>query len=252
MSRTTRRAAVLGPAFVIATAVAVVGGAGAASAHVRVSSDDAAPGGYGVMTFRVPNESDTASTVSIRIQLPTDTPLTFVQAEPVAGWTITETTTQLDPPVESDGDTISQTVSVVQFAADAGGGIAPGQFQQFRLLGGPFPESGDLTLPVVQTYSDGTEAAWIEPTVEGQAEPQYPAPELSLTDGDAGAADAHGSGSGGSGTTDADTATADPASGGDGGDGLAVTALVLGGLGLVAGVAGLALGLRAHRRTVGG
>ncbi|SCX37652.1 Uncharacterized protein YcnI [Klenkia marina] len=246
MSRTLRRAAVLA----VATTVALVGGTGIASAHVRVSSDDATAGGYGVMTFRVPNESDTASTVSLRIQLPTDTPLTFVQAEPVAGWTITQTTTQLDPPVESDGDTISQAVGVVQFTADAGGGIAPGQFQQFRLLGGPFPDADEVTLPVVQTYSDGTEAAWIEPTVEGQGEPQYPAPVLSLSGEGGGAADAHGSDHGGS--TGTDTAqTASAAESGDG-DGLAVTALVLGGLGLVAGVAGLALGLRARRRTVGG
>ena len=33
----------------------------AAAAHVTVSSQDAAPGGYGKLTFRVPNESDTAS-----------------------------------------------------------------------------------------------------------------------------------------------------------------------------------------------
>lgn len=252
MSRTTRRAAVLA----VATAVALVGGTGVASAHVRLSSEDATPGGYGVMTFRVPNESDTASTVSIRIQLPTDTPLTFVQAEPVAGWTITETTTQLNPPVTSDdGDTISQTVSVVQFAADAGGGIAPGQFQQFRLLGGPFPDADSLTVPVVQTYSDGTEAAWIEPTVEGQAEPQYPAPTLSLSAGGSGSTDAHGGSHGGSsgGASDGGSSgTTEAAASSDGGDGLAVTALVLGGLGLVAGVAGLALGLRARRRTVGG
>ncbi|MCO7222414.1 YcnI family protein [Klenkia sp. PcliD-1-E] len=244
MSRTLRRAAVLAAA----TAVALVAGTGVASAHVRVSSADAAPGGYGVMTFRVPNESDTASTVSLRIQLPTDTPLTFVQAEPVPGWTITQTTTQLDPPVEADGDTITEAVSVVQFTAADGGGIAPGQFQEFSLLGGPFPDADSLTLPTVQTYSDGTEAAWIEPTVEGQDEPQSPAPVLSLTGGSGGAAaDAHGSG----GTdTATDTASAStPAA--DGGDGLAVTALVLGGLGLLAGLGGLFLGLSARRRTVG-
>ncbi|MEI4270494.1 YcnI family protein [Klenkia sp. LSe6-5] len=252
MSPSLRRAAVLA----VATTVALVGGTGIASAHVRVSSDDATPGGYGVMTFRVPNESDTASTVSLRIQLPTDTPMTFVQAEPVAGWTITQTATQLDPPVESDGDTISEAVSVVQFTADAGGGIAPGQFQQFRLLGGPFPDADSVSFAAVQTYSDGSEAAWIEPTVEGQAEPQYPAPVLSLS-GEGGAADAHGGGHGGSTASSGDSAdaadTAEAGSAGaDGGDGLAVTALVLGGLGLVAGVAGLALGLAARRRTVGG
>ncbi|SDN48051.1 Uncharacterized protein YcnI [Klenkia soli] len=243
MSRTLRRAAVLA----VATATALAAGTGIASAHVRVSSDDATPGGYGVMTFRVPNESDTASTVSLRIQLPTDTPLTFVQAEPVAGWTITPTTTQLDPPVEADGDTITEAVSVVQFTAADGGGIAPGQFQEFRLLGGPFPDADSISFSAVQTYSDGSEAAWIEPTVEGQTEPQYPAPVLSLTGSDAAADDAHGSGDTSTGTDPAATSTAD-----DGGDGLAVTALVLGGLGLLAGLGGLFLGLSARRRTVGG
>ena len=244
MSRTLRRAAVLA----VATATALAVGTGTAAAHVRVSSDDATPGGYGVLTFRVPNESDTASTVSLRIQLPTDSPLTFVQAEPVPGWSITTTTTQLDPPVEADGDTITEAVGVVQFSAADGAGIAPGQFQEFRLLGGPFPDADSVSFSAVQTYSDGSEAAWIEPTTEGQAEPQYPAPVLSLTgssDGEA-AVDAHGSGG-----TPTPTPT-DTASTEDGGDGLAVTALVLGGLGLLAGLAGLFLGLSARRRTVGG
>ena len=53
-------------------------GVGSASAHVGVSSTDAAPGGEGKVTFRVPDESDTASTVSLRIQLPTKTPLASV------------------------------------------------------------------------------------------------------------------------------------------------------------------------------
>ena len=242
MFRTLRRAAVV----TLTAGLALAGGTGIASAHVRVSSADATPGGYGQVDFRVPNESDVASTVSLRIQLPTDTPLTFVQAEPVAGWTITTTTTQLDPAVESDGDTITEAVSVVQFTADAGGGIAPGQFQVFSLLGGPFPDADSVTFNAVQTYSDGTEAAWIEPTVEGQAEPENPAPVLDLTGSTAeGADDAHGSGS--------ETGTATTADAGeDSGDGLAVTALVLGGLGLVAGLAGLGLGLSARRRTVAG
>ena len=132
---------------------------------------------------------------------------------------------------------------------DMGQGLGPGG--QFRLLGGPFPDADDVTFPVVQTYSDGTEAAWIEPTVEGQGEPQYPAPVLSLS-GEGGATDAHGSSHGGSSDTDTDTSEAASSSGDGGGDGLAVTALVLGGLGLLAGVAGLALGLSARRRTVGG
>ena len=103
------------------------------------------------------------------------------------GWTATTTKAPLNPPVtDDDGNKITEAVSVVEFDADAGGGIAPGQFQEFALSGGPFPDADSLTFPVVQTYSDGNESAWIEPTVEGQAEPEHPAPVLSLTGDPAG------------------------------------------------------------------
>ena len=234
LPRSVRRAAV-----VTATLTGLVlAGAGAASAHVRVSSADAAPGGYGKFTFRVPNESDSASTVDLRIQLPTDTPITSVQAEPVPGWTVTLTTSNLPKPVTTDdGDQITTAVSVVEYRADAGGGIAPGQFQEFSLSGGPIPDVDSLTFNAVQTYSDGTSAAWIEPTVDGQPEPEHPAPVLSLT---------------GSGTAAADssTSTAPAASSTDDGNGTAVTALVIAVVGLLAGLAGLVAGLGARRRTV--
>jgi uncharacterized protein YcnI len=232
------------PVVLFAALVALCGllvvGAGVASAHVTVSSADAAPGGYGKVAFRVPNESDTASTVGLRIQLPTDTPLASVRAQPVPGWTVSLTTVALDPPVESDdGDTIDSTVSVVEYRADTGGGIAPGQFQEFALSGGPFPKADALTFNVVQSYSDGSEAAWIEPEVEGQPEPAHPAPVLSLSGA---ATDGHGS-------TDAGTTTA-AAAADDGSDTTAIVALVLAVLGLLAGLAGLFLGLTARRRTV--
>lgn len=224
-----------------ATAVSLAGllvlGTGAASAHVTVGSADAAPGGYGKITFRVPNESDAASTVALRVQLPTDTPLTSLRAQPVPGWTVTLTPTTIDPPVEVHGESVDTAVSVVEFRAEAGGGIAPGEFQEFALSGGPFPETDALTFNAVQTYSDGSEAAWIEPTVEGRAEPQYPAPVLALTSTDAAPV-----------SSDAGTPAASTT---DEGDGTAVTALVLAVLGLLAGLGGLFLGLTARRRTVG-
>jgi uncharacterized protein YcnI len=211
---------------------------GVASAHVTVGSADAAPGGYGKITFRVPNESDAASTMALRIQLPTDTPLTSLRAQPVPGWTVALTRTSIDPPVEVHGESVDTAVSVVEFRAEDGGGVAPGEFQEFALSGGPFPEADALTFNTVQVYSDGSEAAWIEPTVEGAAEPQYPAPVLSLTSAEAPVA------------SDAGTpaATADAAD--EEGNGTAVTALVLAVLGLLAGLGGLFLGLTARRRTV--
>jgi periplasmic copper chaperone A len=225
-------------AVVTTTAVTLVlASAGLASAHVTVSSPDASSGGYGKVTFRVPNESDTASTVKIRVQLPTKTPLASVSTMPVPGWTATTTKAPLNPPVkDDDGNTITEAISVVEFDAAPGGGIGPGQFQEFSLSGGPFPDAASLTFPVVQSYSDGSESAWIDPTVDGQPEPEHPAPVLSLTR-DAAAAPA----------TSADptahvhtTTTAQPAG----------VALFLAILALVVAIGGAVLGWRATRRTV--
>ncbi|MCW2684591.1 MAG: uncharacterized protein JWP33_2504, partial [Blastococcus sp.] len=153
---------------------------GVASAHVSVSSSDAAPGGYGKLTFRVPNESDTASTVALRIQIPEDAAMSSLRFQPVPGWTATLTESDLATPIKAGDREISSYVSLVEFRADAGSGIAPGEFQEFALSGGPFPEADALTLPTIQVYSDGSETAWIEPTVDGQARPERPAPVLSL------------------------------------------------------------------------
>ena len=205
---------------------------------MSVSSLDAAPGGYGKVVFRVPNESDTASTVRVRIQLPTDTPFASVSTQPLPGWTATLTRTALNPPLkDDDGNEITEAVSVVDFAADPGTGIGPGQFQEFALSVGPFPDKDSLSFSVVQTYSDGTESAWIDPTVPGQPEPEHPAPVLSLTASSDGSS-SHGSSSG--------SGTSDSGSGG----GSATVALILSVVALVLGAGGVVLGLLARRRTV--
>lgn len=222
---------------------ALAAAAGVASAHVTVSSQDAAPGGYGKLTFRVPNESDTASTVRIRIQVPTDTPLASVSTLPVPGWTANVTSAPLDPPAtDGHGGDITEAVSVVEFTADAGGGVGPGQFQEFAVSGGPFPDADSLTFPVVQTYSDGSESAWIEPTVEGQPEPESPAPVLSLTDTSTEETAP---------ATEADTDTDAAGHGhGEATNEPAGLALFMAILALLAGIGGVVLGLRANRRTV--
>jgi len=224
---------------------AALAGAGAAAAHVSVSSTDAAAGGYGKLTFRVPNESDTASTVALRIAVPEESALASLRAQPVPGWTVTMTTSDLQTPLESHGEQVTSYVSVVEFRAADGGGIRPGEFQEFALSGGPFPDSDQLSFPAVQTYSDGTEAAWIEPTVAGQAEPERPAPVLTLTAPAAAGHDAAGTTAT---TTATDTAAATTTGHGDAGPG--ALALFVAILALLTGLAGVVLGWRAGRRTV--
>ena len=243
--RPLARAGVVQTALLAALLASVVVATGA-SAHVTVSSDDAAAGGYGKLTFRVPSESDTASTVALRISIPEGSAMASLRVQPVPGWTVTTTSSGLQTPLESHGEQVTSYVSVVEFRAADGGGIRPGEFQEFALSGGPFPDSAQLSFPAVQTYSDGTEAAWIEPIVEGQAEPERPAPVLTLT---APAADAtHDVAGHDAGTTATDTAAAGTTSHGDASPG--ALALLVAILALFTGLAGVVLGWRAGRRTV--
>ena len=46
-----------------------------ALAHVTVSSPGATQGGFGVLTFRMPNETDNANATELKVQLPADQPL---------------------------------------------------------------------------------------------------------------------------------------------------------------------------------
>jgi uncharacterized protein YcnI len=232
---TTRpRRAVL-TVLAVVTAVLTLG-IGTASAHVTVSSPDAAPGGFGEITFRVPSESDTARTTSLKVQLPADSPFAFVSVKPVPGWTAATTTTPINPPIEAEGSTLSEAVTEVTWTADAGGGLAPGEYQSFSISAGPLPDTDALSFPALQGYDDGSTVSWIEPSVAGQAEPEHPAPTLALT---ADGADTAG------------TAAAPAATGADddGTSGLAVTALVIGVVGLVTGLAGLLIALATRRRS---
>jgi uncharacterized protein YcnI len=210
-------------------------GGGIASAHVSVSSADAASGGFGKMTFRVPNESDTASTVSLRIQIPAEAAMASLRVQPVPGWTTTLTTATTEEPLEAHGEEITSYVSLVEFRAVDGGGIAPGEFQEFALSGGPFPEAETLAFPAGQGYSDGSEAAWIEPTVEGQEEPERPAPVLAL----AAATPAEET-----------TAATDDHEHASATDEPGALALFVAFLALLTAIGGVVLGVRANRRTV--
>jgi len=237
-------------AIAVGTSLSVVVlGVAPASAHVRVNSADAAPGGYGELTFRVPTESDTLSTTGLAVKLPTDTPLASVSVKPVPGWTARTETETLPAPVQTDDGEVTEAISQVVWTADPSAAIAPGQYQTFTILAGPLPETESLSLPAVQTYSDGSEVAWIEPTVAGQAEPEHPAPVLEF------AAATAGDSSGVVAESPADTtatSTAGAVAGSDDGpSGLAVTGLVIALVALFAAVASLVTGLAARRRATG-
>ncbi len=158
----------------------VVATAGVASAHVTVEPESAPKGAADqTIVFRVPNESDTANNTGLKIQFPSDHPIAAIDPAAMPGWTSTVKTTHLATPIETDDGQVTDVVSEIDWA---GGSIPPGQFGQFTILAMGLPSDTDsLTFKAIQTYDDGTETAWIEESVEGQPEPEHPAPVLTLT-----------------------------------------------------------------------
>lgn len=161
-----------------------------ASAHVRVVPGSTTAGSYATLTFRVPNESDTASTTRLTVTLPTDTPLLSVSTRPVPGWTATVEEVALPSPVDVSGTTVTRAPGSVTWVADAGAAIGQGQFQEFEISAGPLPAAGTtLVLPAAQTYSDGTVVDW-DQLADGGNEPEHPAPAFTVTAADDGTASA--------------------------------------------------------------
>jgi uncharacterized protein YcnI len=137
-----------------------------ASAHVTISPNTATQGEDVTLTFQVPNELDAANTTKLEVQLPPDAPFDEVSVQPVAGWTYA---------VGKQGDTPT-TVTW------SGGTIKPGEFEQFSIAVGPLPkDQTELAFKALQTYDNGDVVSWIETTTPGGAEPDHPAPVLSLT-----------------------------------------------------------------------
>lgn len=158
--------------------VALVGIAGPAFAHVSVSSTDAAPGEFGKAVFRVPTESETASTTKLAVTLPQDTPFAFVSAQSKPGWKVTIKEAKLDKPTKVGDFDLTKAVRTITWTS-TGDGIPPSEFDEFAISGGPFPDTDKIAFSAEQTYSDGKVVAW-DQVQKGDTEPEHPAPTLAL------------------------------------------------------------------------
>ncbi len=168
--------------FALIVGLGVLAVAAPAYAHVTVSGQGATQGGYATLSFKVPTESDTASTTKVEIVFPADTPIASVAVQPKPGWTHTTTTTKLATPLtDDDGNQITEAVSSVTWTADAAAAIKPGEYDTFNVSAGPLPAVDSLAFTAVQTYSDGTVVNWNEVAAPGSTtEPEHPKPTLTL------------------------------------------------------------------------
>lgn len=196
--------------------------AGIAAAHVTVDAPGATQGGYSVLTFKVPTESDTASTTKLTVTLPE---FKSARPEPIPGW---------QSAVEKNAD---KEITAVTWTADPGApGIPPGYFQRFALSVGPLPTEDELSFSATQTYSDGQIVSWNQPETSDGSEPEHPAPSVPLAEGHGG--DHHGGAAMPAHHMDEASDESDSDS----------TAIWLGGIALILGAVGAAFGIGAFVR----
>ena len=198
-----------GAGIVLATTLALPG---IASAHVSIEPGTVEGGEGAVIAVRVPNERDDASTTSLELVLPVETPIGSVRTTEMPGWKATTATRKLAQPIDVFGRKVDTVVSRVTWTSTDGVGIRPGQYKDFNLSLGPLPESGELVFSAVQTYTGGQTVSWNEVSADKTTEPEHPAPVLEITP-EAGAAGSAGS----AGTAGADSGAGKDASAGAGG-----------------------------------
>jgi MYXO-CTERM domain-containing protein len=197
-----------------------------AQAHVSIQPSEAPAGDFTRLDVRVPNEQDNASTTKVSVQFPPG--FTEASYQPVPGWKTKVTKSKLEKPVKSDeGETITEQVSEMTWTGSGSGTgrIGPGQFQDFGLsVQIPEKPNTSLTFKATQTYSNGDVVRWI-----GPPDAEEPAPQVKIT--------AAGAAEGAATTNTAATGSKDEDS--DDNKTLSVIALIVGGLGLLAGGAAL-------------
>jgi uncharacterized protein YcnI len=208
-----------------------------ASAHIDIDPSSAAAGSYSVLSFSLPHGCAGSPTTSISIAIPQSIVSVTPTVNPL--WTVAKTETPLATPItDGDGNSITSRIGGVVYTA-----ITPmedGLRTTFELsLMLPTDAAGTtLEFPVVQTCVTGS-TNWDAHTVEGEAEPEHPAPSIAVTA--AVAADGHGAAH--TDTTTDSAGTSDAAAGAPD-----VLARVLGVGGLVVGVVGIVLAITARRK----
>jgi periplasmic copper chaperone A len=224
----------------------------AAQAHISLHPNTIPAGAFATLDIRVPGEEEGAHVTRVDTLFPPG--FTGVDYENVAGWSAKVIETKLATPIKEDGEAIDTQVSQIVWTwTGPDGKVNNGQFINFPLsLAIPESASGKaLEFRTVQTYSNGQVVHWIEPSLTAE----HPSPRINVTAkggeieevaGDEAGPEAGQTGAGPS-TPASSTPAGKPAGGAS--KGLGITALILGALGLLAGVAAMITARRS--RTMG-
>ena len=238
--------------LVTTAAVAALALAPAATAHISASPAEI-PAGYTYTQFSVPHGCDGSPTMKLTVQIPSG--IASVKPEVVAGWEISTTEGQLEQPVSVFGEDVTEGVTEVSWT---GGPLPDSQLQRFGMSFFASEDLADQTTwwPIVQECEEGV-TRWIEIPVEGEEEPPEPAAGIAFlaaegehgggTDDEAAAEETDAMGeeteTGAAADTGDQAAVEATSASSDDSSSRATAALVLGALGLVAGLVALAVAL---------
>jgi uncharacterized protein YcnI len=219
----------------------------AAQAHISLHPNTIPAGAFATLDVRVPGEQEGAYVKKVDTLFPQG--FTGVDYENVPGWTAKVIEAKLVTPIEEDGETIDTEVSQIVWTWTGPlGKVNNGQFINLPLsVAIPGNAAGKaLEFRTVQTYSNGQVVHWIEPSLTAE----HPSPRINVTAKGGVIEDIAGDEAGpevgetaGSQSTPAQGPAVVKSSGGASED-LGIAALILGALGLLAGLGALAV---AHR-----
>jgi len=222
-------------AFPIAVACALLAPA-AAQAHVSLHPNEVPVGSFATLDIRVPNETDNANTVKLAVQFPPG--FLDVSTEYMPGWSAEVKTGKLAKPVQTDdGEVTEQVKEIVWSGNGKEGKIPPEQFLNFPISTEiPGKAGEELTFKVLQYYDNGEVKRWIGPPSS-----EEPAPQVDVTAEGGVLQDVAGSETAPPNPSSAEATEGSEESGSSdsASKGLGIAALVLGGLGLIAGGAAL-------------
>jgi uncharacterized protein len=223
-----------------------------AQAHISLHPNTIPAGAFATLDVRVPGEQAGAHVTRVDTLFPPG--FTGVAYERVPGWTVRVIETKLTTPIVDDGETIDTEVSrIVWTWTGPLGRVDDGQFVAFPLaVAIPDDTAGSaLEFRTVQTYSNGQVVHWIDPSLSAE----HPSPRINITAKGGAIEDLAGNeagpaprqAAGGSSTSTAGQAPATRTGGAS--KGLAIAALIVGILGLLAGLTALIASRRRDRAT---
>jgi uncharacterized protein YcnI len=234
----------------LAVCIALVAPA-AATAHISIHPNTVPAGAFATLQVQMPGEQEGAHVTQLDMLLPPG--FTSVNYENLAGWSVRVVNQKVSPPIQTDEGPVNEEVSQIVWSWSGPQGVVDNnQFIRFPLaVAIPSNVAGQaLQFKAVQHYSNGQVVHWIEPSLSAE----HPAPRINVTAKGgviqevAGAEAGPEAGQTGGGTVAAGsthtTTSTDTAS-----KGLGIAALVIGALGLAAGLAALLAGRRVRARS---